>query len=28
VHGRYVQLVQGEFSGNRWENTYLMLSDH
>ncbi|TCB59292.1 DUF1543 domain-containing protein [Acinetobacter terrae] len=27
VHGRYVQLVEGEFSGNSWENTYLMLSE-
>ena len=27
VHGRYVQLVQGEFSRNSWENTYLMLSE-
>ena len=27
VHGRYVQLVEGEFSGNNWENTYLMLSE-
>ncbi|WP_407308109.1 DUF1543 domain-containing protein [Acinetobacter sp.] len=26
VHGRYVQLVQGGFSGNHWENTYLILS--
>lgn len=27
VHGRYVQLIEGEFSGNQWENTYLMLND-
>ena len=27
VHSRYVQLVEGEFSGNSWENTYLMLSE-
>ena len=27
IHGRYVQLVEGEFSGNSWENTYLMLSE-
>jgi hypothetical protein len=27
VHGRYVQLIDGEFSANRWENTYLMLSE-
>ena len=26
VHGRYVQLIEGEFSGNQWENTYLMLN--
>ena len=26
VHGRYVQLVEGSFSGNRWENTYLTLN--
>ena len=26
VHGRYVQLVKGEFSENNWENTYLLLS--
>lgn len=25
VHGRYVQLVAGDFNGNRWENTYLTL---
>ena len=25
VHGRYVQLTLGEFRGNRWENSYLML---
>lgn len=25
VYGRYVQLVEGEFSGNHWENTYLSL---
>lgn len=25
VHGRYVQLLPGEFSGNRWENTYITL---
>ena len=23
VHGRYVQLVKGDFTGNDWENTYL-----
>ncbi|KAB0652215.1 DUF1543 domain-containing protein [Acinetobacter bohemicus] len=27
VHGRYVQLIEGEFSGNQWENTYLILND-
>jgi hypothetical protein len=27
VYGRYVQLVHGEFNGNRWENTYLTLGD-
>ncbi len=27
VHGRYVQLIDGGFSANRWENTYLMLSE-
>ena len=27
VHGRYVQLIEGEFSGNQWENTYLMLDE-
>ena len=27
VHGRYVQLIEGGFSGNQWENTYLMLND-
>lgn len=27
VHGRYVQLVAGEFAGNRWENTYLPISE-
>ena len=27
VHGRYVQVIEGEFSGNQWENTYLMLND-
>ncbi|SDY67614.1 DUF1543 domain-containing protein [Acinetobacter kyonggiensis] len=27
IHGRYVQLIEGEFSGNQWENTYLMLND-
>ena len=27
VHGCYVQLIEGEFSGNQWENTYLMLND-
>ena len=26
VHGRYVQLVEGSFSGNRLENTYLTLN--
>ena len=26
VHGRYVQLIEGEFSGNQWENTYLILN--
>ena len=25
VHGRYVQLVEGEFSGNRWENCYITI---
>ncbi|WP_297424110.1 DUF1543 domain-containing protein [uncultured Acinetobacter sp.] len=25
VYGRYVQLVEGEFSRNHWENTYLSL---
>ncbi|OTG67323.1 DUF1543 domain-containing protein [Acinetobacter silvestris] len=25
VHGRYVQLLQGEFEGNTWENTYLRI---
>lgn len=25
VYGRYVQLVEGKFSQNRWENTYLSL---
>lgn len=25
VAGRYIQLVAGEFSGNRWENTYLQI---
>lgn len=28
IHGRYIQLKQGEFTGNQWENTYLLLSDH
>ncbi|OTG98824.1 DUF1543 domain-containing protein [Acinetobacter sp. ANC 4973] len=27
IHGRYVQLIEGAFSGNQWENTYLMLND-
>lgn len=27
VHGRYVQLIEGEFSGNHWENTYLTLNE-
>lgn len=27
IHGRYVQLIEGEFLGNQWENTYLMLND-
>ncbi len=28
IHGRYVpQLVEGQFSANRWENTYLMLDE-
>ncbi|TCM68109.1 uncharacterized protein DUF1543 [Acinetobacter calcoaceticus] len=25
VHGHFVQLVEGEFSGNCWENTYLSI---
>lgn len=25
VHGRYVQLLAGAFSGNQWQNTYLMV---
>jgi len=25
VYGRYVQLLEGSFSGNRWENTYLTI---
>ena len=25
VHGRYVQLVEGSFAANRWENTYLTI---
>lgn len=25
VHGRYVELKEGAFSGNRWENTYLTI---
>lgn len=25
VHGRYVQLVEGSFQANRWENTYLQI---
>jgi hypothetical protein len=25
VHGRYVQLIEGSFAGNRWENTYLVI---
>ncbi|MFH7765832.1 DUF1543 domain-containing protein [Acinetobacter sp. BSP-28] len=27
IHGRYVQLVEGEFSVNHWENTYLILDE-
>ena len=27
IHGRYVQLVEGDFATNRWENTYLMLDE-
>ncbi|MGC3819720.1 DUF1543 domain-containing protein [Acinetobacter sp. G11] len=27
VHGRYVQLVKGDFVANRWENTYLILDE-
>lgn len=23
VEGRYIQLIEGDFTGNRWENTYL-----
>ncbi len=25
VYGHYVQLLEGSFSGNRWENTYLTI---
>ena len=25
IYGRYVQLIPGEFAGNCWENTYLIL---
>ncbi len=25
IHGRYVQLVEGDFKGNHWENTYLQI---
>ncbi|MCO8046063.1 DUF1543 domain-containing protein [Acinetobacter bohemicus] len=25
VYGRYIQLVEGEFKPNRWENTYLSI---
>src|SRR5690606_1036105 len=25
VYGRYVQLLEGSFSGNRWENTYVTI---
>ena len=25
VHGRYVQLVKGDFTGNDWENTYITI---
>ena len=25
VHGRYIQLIEGGFAGNRWENTYLAI---
>ena len=27
VHGRYLQLIVGEFSANLWKNTYLTLND-
>ena len=27
IHGRYVELVEGQFSANLWENTYLMLDE-
>lgn len=26
IHGRYVHLREGQFSGNQWKNTYLMLN--
>lgn len=25
IHGRYVQLVEGDFQENEWENTYLLI---
>ncbi|MBU3847399.1 MAG: DUF1543 domain-containing protein [Candidatus Acinetobacter avistercoris] len=25
IHGRYVQLVEGDFQENQWENTYLLI---
>ena len=27
VYGRYIQLVEGAFSGNCWENTYLTIDE-